>query len=112
MEKSIHKIFILPFLAVIKFYRIIISPWLPFSCRYQPTCSEYAQEAFNRYGVIKGFYLALRRMMRCHPWGGSGYNPVPLTEKHIKLGSKRALGENSPDDSKNGSQKNLCCGLD
>lgn len=84
MEKSIQKVFILPFLAIIKVYRLVISPWLPFACRYQPTCSEYSKEAFERYGVIKGLYLTMRRVTRCHPWGGSGYNPVPLVMSDSK----------------------------
>lgn len=58
-------------------YRLCVSPLLPPSCRFTPTCSEYAIEALRRHGPFKGFWLALRRIMRCHPWGGSGYDPVP-----------------------------------
>lgn len=58
-------------------YRYIISPMLPKSCRYSPTCSAYALEALSRYGVLKGGWIALKRILRCHPWGGSGYDPVP-----------------------------------
>lgn len=61
----------------IKIYRAAISPMLPASCRYSPTCSEYALEALKKHGPLKGSYLALKRIMRCHPWGGSGYDPVP-----------------------------------
>lgn len=64
-------------LALIRFYQLAISPWLPPRCRYQPTCSQYAIEAVQRHGAFKGGWLALRRIGRCHPWGSSGYDPVP-----------------------------------
>ena len=54
-----------------------ISPMTPASCRYTPTCSEYAVQALKKHGPIKGLYLAVKRILRCHPWGGSGYDPVP-----------------------------------
>ena len=61
----------------IHFYRYAISPMLPASCRYTPTCSKYALEALRRHGPIKGSWLTIKRICRCHPWGGSGYDPVP-----------------------------------
>ncbi|MBO5250146.1 MAG: membrane protein insertion efficiency factor YidD [Muribaculaceae bacterium] len=61
----------------IRFYQTCISPMLPKACRYTPTCSQYAIEAIERHGLIKGFWLAIKRICRCHPWGGSGYDPVP-----------------------------------
>lgn len=61
----------------IQFYRKFISPLTPPSCRYTPTCSEYAVEALRKYGPFKGGWLALRRLLSCHPWGGHGYDPVP-----------------------------------
>jgi len=61
----------------IRFYQIVISPLLGPSCRFTPTCSEYARQALIKHGPIKGLYLAVRRILRCHPWGGSGYDPVP-----------------------------------
>ncbi len=63
--------------GLITLYRVLISPWLGVNCRYQPTCSAYAQEAIHRHGPVKGLGLALRRLSRCHPWGGQGYDPVP-----------------------------------
>ena len=65
-----------PVLALIRFYKRAISPGLPPSCRFQPTCSEYAYEAIDRYGIIKGGRLAVWRILRCNPWGGSGWDPV------------------------------------
>ncbi len=64
-------------LALVHFYRYCISPLTPPSCRFTPTCSQYAVEALRKYGPIKGLWLTVRRLSRCHPWGGSGYDPVP-----------------------------------
>ncbi|MDR2414650.1 MAG: membrane protein insertion efficiency factor YidD [Odoribacteraceae bacterium] len=64
-------------LLPVKFYRYAISPWIPPACRYTPTCSRYAIEALQKHGPWKGTWLALKRILRCHPWGGSGYDPVP-----------------------------------
>ena len=64
-------------LGLIWVYQHMISPLTPASCRYTPTCSAYAVQAVNRYGPFKGSWLALKRIGRCHPWGGSGYDPVP-----------------------------------
>ncbi|MDR1865210.1 MAG: membrane protein insertion efficiency factor YidD [Bacteroidales bacterium] len=64
-------------IALVKFYRYGISPLTSASCRYTPTCSQYAIEALQKYGTLKGGWLALKRILRCHPWGGSGYDPVP-----------------------------------
>jgi putative membrane protein insertion efficiency factor len=65
------------FIVALKGYKRFISPMLPPACRYAPTCSEYALEAFQKHGALRGFLLAARRILRCHPWGGSGYDPVP-----------------------------------
>lgn len=59
------------------FYRGAISPMLPKSCRFTPTCSEYALQALKKHGPLKGLWLTVKRISRCHPWGGSGYDPVP-----------------------------------
>ena len=61
----------------VRAYRLIGSPWVGHGCRYQPTCSAYAMEALERHGGIKGTWLAAKRIGKCHPWGGSGYDPVP-----------------------------------
>jgi uncharacterized protein len=63
--------------AAIRAYQLLVSPLLPPSCRFLPSCSEYAAEAIESYGALWGTALALRRLARCHPWGGSGYDPVP-----------------------------------
>jgi len=63
--------------GIIGFYRYVISPIIGPSCRYTPTCSEYSQEAVMRFGVIKGGWLSIKRILSCHPWGNSGYDPVP-----------------------------------
>jgi uncharacterized protein len=75
--KTIAKILALPFIVFIKAYQYIISPWLGPKCRFTPTCSHYGVEAFKKHGVFKGFWLTLNRVRKCHPWGGSGYDPVP-----------------------------------
>ncbi|GAB3006749.1 membrane protein insertion efficiency factor YidD [Niabella terrae] len=75
--QQLLKILSWPFILLIKIYQWVISPWLGPKCRYTPTCSQYALLAFRKYGLFKGFWLALKRISRCHPWGGSGYDPVP-----------------------------------
>ena len=74
----VKKVLAAPFILLIKFYQVCISPLKggP-TCRFTPTCSQYALEAFRKYGPFKGFWLSLKRVLRCHPWGGSGYDPVP-----------------------------------
>lgn len=66
-----------PFIWLVRFYQVAISPLKPPTCRFSPTCSTYAIEALRKYGLLKGGALALKRIMRCHPWGGKGYDPVP-----------------------------------
>ena len=64
-------------LGLIRLYQLTLSPWLGRQCRYEPTCSHYAAEAVTRFGARRGVWLALMRIGRCHPWGRSGYDPVP-----------------------------------
>tara|TARA_X000000950_G_scaffold113338_1_gene142626 strand:+ start:337 stop:558 length:222 start_codon:yes stop_codon:yes gene_type:complete len=73
MSKLINFVFILP----IKMYQIVLSPLIGPSCRFNPTCSHYAIQAITKYGALKGLYLGLKRIIRCHPWGESGNDPVP-----------------------------------
>lgn len=76
-----NKIFQSFFIFIVKIYRRVISPWTPPSCRFHPTCSAYALEAFQEHGAWKGFKLAVVRISRCHPFGGHGYDPVPKKKK-------------------------------
>ncbi|HET54477.1 MAG TPA: membrane protein insertion efficiency factor YidD [Ignavibacteria bacterium] len=64
-------------ILLIKLYQIFLSPYLPNSCRFTPTCSAYSVEALKKHGFFKGLWLSVRRISRCHPWGGHGYDPVP-----------------------------------
>ena len=73
MKRILTFILLLP----IRFYRGYISPLTPPSCRFIPTCSEYALLAIQKHGPFRGVYLTIRGLLRCHPWGGSGYDPVP-----------------------------------
>jgi uncharacterized protein len=75
--KTFLRILALPFIALIKLYQWFLSPLLGAKCRFTPTCSHYGLEAFKKYGIFKGFWLTAKRISRCHPWGGQGYDPVP-----------------------------------
>ncbi|MDB2463484.1 membrane protein insertion efficiency factor YidD [Flavobacteriaceae bacterium] len=70
-------LFAQPFILLIKFYQNFISPFTPSTCRFNPTCSHYSIEALKKHGALRGGWLALKRIARCHPWGGSGHDPVP-----------------------------------
>ncbi|NCC98106.1 MAG: membrane protein insertion efficiency factor YidD [Bacteroidia bacterium] len=73
MKKVLSWILLIP----VYFYKAFISPLTPASCRFTPTCSEYMIQAIKKHGPIKGFFLGIKRLLKCHPWGGSGYDPVP-----------------------------------
>lgn len=73
---------------LVRGYRLLVSPFIPPSCRYTPTCSEYAIEALQRHGALKGGWLAIRRIGRCHPWGSEGYDPVPGSDPRHDEGCK------------------------
>lgn len=75
--KWISRLLSWPFILLIIIYQRVISPWIGPKCRYTPTCSQYGIDAFKKHGLIKGFWLTVRRLSRCHPWGGHGYDPVP-----------------------------------
>ena len=72
-----NNILVTPFILLVRFYQLAISPWLGSNCRYQPTCSAYMIEALKEHGLLKGLWLGTKRIGRCHPWGGHGYDPVP-----------------------------------
>lgn len=73
----LKKILIAPFILLVRMYQVMISPYIPSTCRYSPTCSQYTLEALKKHGLLKGGKLSLKRISSCHPWGGSGYDPVP-----------------------------------
>ncbi|MDT0642414.1 membrane protein insertion efficiency factor YidD [Zunongwangia sp. F363] len=73
----INKMLAYPFILLVRFYQKFISPITPATCRYAPTCSQYTLTALRRFGFFKGGWLGLKRILSCHPWGGSGYDPVP-----------------------------------
>ena len=75
--KIISRILVWLLLLPIRFYQVAITPYTPPSCRFTPTCSEYARQALIKHGPVKGLALAVWRILRCNPWGGSGYDPVP-----------------------------------
>lgn len=77
----INNIFRWLIVGIVRFYQLAISPWLGKSCRYSPTCSQYMIEAVNEWGALKGFWMGLKRIGRCHPWGSHGYDPVPENPK-------------------------------
>ena len=79
--RTLNKILSLPLLGLIWVYSHVISPLIGANCRFQPSCSSYAKEALLLHGVIRGSWLALKRIGRCHPWGGFGYDPVPEPER-------------------------------
>jgi putative membrane protein insertion efficiency factor len=75
--RNVREVFAFPFILLIVLYQRIISPWIGPKCRYTPTCSQYGIEALKKHGPVKGLWLTMKRVSRCHPWGGSGYDPVP-----------------------------------
>lgn len=75
--RIIHSFFLYLMIIPIKLYQFLLSPFFVRSCRFHPTCSEYAIQAFKTRGIFSGLYLTIWRLMRCNPWGGHGYDPVP-----------------------------------
>jgi uncharacterized protein len=72
-----YKILALPFIGLIRVYQKLISPLIGPQCRFTPTCSQYGVEALKKHGLFRGSWLTIRRILRCHPWGGHGHDPVP-----------------------------------
>lgn len=73
----LRNIVILPFVLLIRFYQVAISPFTPTACRFEPSCSNYSLQAFTKHGLLKGGWLTIKRIVSCNPWGKSGYDPVP-----------------------------------
>ena len=80
----LNKVATFPLLILIRGYKLIISPLLGSNCRFMPTCSEYAMESLRSYGLIKGSYLTIKRIGKCHPWGGHGYDRIPTKKVENK----------------------------
>ena len=80
----LNKVATFPLLLLIRGYQLIISPLLGSNCRFMPTCSEYAMESLRSHGLIKGSYLSIKRIGKCHPWGGHGYDPIPTKKVENK----------------------------
>ncbi|HJL58487.1 MAG: membrane protein insertion efficiency factor YidD [Pelagibacteraceae bacterium] len=77
LKKYLNNLLIMPVIAIIKTYQLLLSPILKTNCRYLPTCSEYSITALKEHGLLNGFYHSLKRILKCHPLGGHGYDPVP-----------------------------------
>jgi putative membrane protein insertion efficiency factor len=80
----LNKVATFPLLLLIRGYQLIISPLLGSNCRFMPTCSEYAMESLRSHGLIKGSYLTIKRIGKCHPWGSHGYDPIPTKKLENK----------------------------
>ena len=80
-----NKILIYPLIFIIKIYQFIFSPLIGKNCRYLPTCSEYAIESLKLHGLLKGSFFAIRRILKCHPFGGHGFDPIPKRKQNKVL---------------------------
>ena len=80
-----NKIFIYPLIFIIKIYQFIVSPFIGQNCRYLPTCSEYAIESLKLHGLLRGSFFAIRRVLKCHPFGGHGFDPIPKRKQNKVL---------------------------
>lgn len=86
-----REIAIAPFVFLVRVYQVVISPLFPKSCRFEPTCSHYTLEALKIHGLWKGLRLSIYRILRCNPWGGSGYDPVPPAKEKQRQNGNRIL---------------------
>ena len=77
-----NKIFIYPLIFIIKIYQFIVSPFIGQNCRYLPTCSEYAIESLKLHGLLRGSFFVIRRILKCHPFGGHGFDPIPKRKQN------------------------------
>jgi uncharacterized protein len=77
LKAMLKKFLIFPFLFLVRFYQVVISPFTPAACRFSPTCSQYTAEALKKHGLFYGGFLAIKRILSCNPWGRSGYDSVP-----------------------------------
>lgn len=75
-------------IGLVRLYQLIISPYLPSSCRYHPTCSQYGIDALRQHGALKGGWMAIKRIARCHPWSEGGYDPVPPSQQELSKPEK------------------------
>ena len=83
-------------IRLIAAYQRVLSPYMPGACRYEPTCSHYAQDAIERHGLLRGGWLATKRLARCQPWGGRGYDPVPDRARVMSTHEHERTGVASP----------------
>lgn len=84
MLNILKKILAFPFIMLVRFYQVAISPYTPASCRYSPSCSHYTVEALKKYGIFYGGWLSIKRIFSCHPWSKGGYDPVPEKKSNSK----------------------------
>jgi putative membrane protein insertion efficiency factor len=83
MANTVSKALAWPLIQLVRLYRLAISPWLGPNCRFDPSCSSYAIEALQVHGILQGTWMAMLRIGRCHPWGDSGYDPVPEISEDV-----------------------------
>ena len=83
-------------IRLIAAYQRVVSPYMPGACRYEPTCSHYAQDAIEQHGLLRGSWLATKRLARCQPWGGRGYDPVPDSTRVVHTHEHERTGAASP----------------
>jgi putative membrane protein insertion efficiency factor len=83
--ESARKALVAILIGFVKLYRLVVSPWLGARCRFVPSCSDYMTEAIDHHGPVQGIIMGLKRITRCHPWGGAGHDPVPELKRKYQL---------------------------